>query len=76
MLVHCWILLFRERPTSDETEPVTLGMKKRGVTPNLGVGGFGPTADGKVVFGDYAKRRAEGNFIKVVSRIILQSARV
>jgi carboxylesterase type B len=44
-------------------------MEKRGVTPNLGVGGFGPTADGKVVFGDYAKRRAEGNFIKVVSRL-------
>ena len=42
-------------------------MEKRGVTPNLGVGGFGPTVDGKVVFGDYAKRRAAGSFAKVVS---------
>lgn len=41
-------------------------IEKRGVTPNMGDGGFGPTVDGKVVFGDYPKRRAEGNFIKVV----------
>jgi carboxylesterase type B len=29
-----------------------------------GMGAFGPRADGKVVFSDYAARRAAGNFIK------------
>jgi carboxylesterase type B len=40
-------------------------IEKRGVTPPLA--GFGPTIDNKVVFGDIAKRRREGNFIKAVS---------
>jgi carboxylesterase type B len=40
-------------------------MEKRGVTPPAN--GFMPTVDNKVVFGDLAKRRREGNFIKAVS---------
>src|ERR1700760_4310120 len=41
-------------------------IERRGVTPNLSAGGFGPTKDDKIVFPDYAKRRAEGNFAKLV----------
>jgi len=44
-------------------------IERRGVTPNLAAGGFGPTLDGKVVFPDYAKRRAEGNFAKLVGAV-------
>jgi len=40
-------------------------IERRGVTPNLAAGGFGPTYDNKLVFPDYAKRRAEGNFAKL-----------
>ena|ERR1700761_2500115 len=36
-------------------------MKKSGLS---GMGTFGPTADDKVVFRDYSKRLADGNFIK------------
>jgi cholinesterase len=39
-------------------------IEKRGVTPNMGAGGFGPTVDNKLVFSDYAARKASGNFIK------------
>jgi cholinesterase len=46
-------------------EDVYDAIEKRGVTPP--VNGFSPTADNKVVFGDIAKRRREGNFIKAVS---------
>jgi cholinesterase len=48
-------------------QDITNAIEKRGVTPNMGSGGFGPTTDGKVVFLDYTKRRAEGNFVKAVS---------
>jgi cholinesterase len=47
-------------------QDITNAIPKREVTPNLGTGGFGPTADGKVVFKDYPARRAAGNFIKAV----------
>jgi cholinesterase len=57
-------------------EAITNAIEKRGVTPNMGAGGFGPTYDGKVVFSDYTKRRAEGNFIKLVSRSLVKSLRV
>jgi len=41
-------------------------IERRGVTPNLAAGGFGPVLDdNKVVFPDYAKRRSEGNFAKL-----------
>jgi cholinesterase len=42
-------------------------VERRGVTPNLAAGGFGPTFDNKTVFPDYAKRRAEGHFAKLVT---------
>jgi hypothetical protein len=42
-------------------------MDKRKVMPDAKSGAFTPVADGKVVFTDVAKRRAEGNFIKAVS---------
>jgi len=45
-------------------EAITNVTEKRGVTPNMGAGGFGPTNDEKVVFSDYTKRRAEGKFVK------------
>jgi hypothetical protein len=48
-------------------QDITNAIEKRGVTPNMGAGGFGPTTDGKVVFSDYTSRRAQGNFIKAVS---------
>ena len=41
-------------------------LTKRGVTPNTGAGGFGPTVDGKVVFADVTKRRQTGRFIQKV----------
>jgi cholinesterase len=40
-------------------------VEKRGVTPNLGEGGFGPIPDNKVVFSDYTRRREAGEFAKV-----------
>ncbi|KAF2429759.1 putative carboxylesterase [Tothia fuscella] len=45
-------------------QDITNAIEKRGVTPNMGAGGFGPTTDEKIVFSDYSRRRAEGNFIK------------
>jgi cholinesterase len=50
-------------------QDIANAIPKRGVTANLGPGNFGPTADGKVVFPDYAKRRKEGNFARLVSLI-------
>jgi hypothetical protein len=41
-------------------------IERRGVTPNLAAGGFGPQLDGKTVFPDFAKRRSDGNFAKLV----------
>jgi cholinesterase len=49
-------------------EAITNAIEKRGVTPNMGAGGFGPTYDDKVVFSNYTKLRAEGKFAKLVSR--------
>src|ERR1700712_3563659 len=48
-------------------QAVTDSVPRRGVTANIGAGGFGPTLDNKTVFPDYIKRRAEGAFAKVVS---------
>jgi cholinesterase len=52
-------------------EAITNAIEKRGVTPNMGPGGFGPTNDEKIVFSNYTKLRAEGKFVKAVSRIEL-----
>jgi carboxylesterase type B len=52
---------------SKKWQEIYNAIPKRGVLANLGAGNFGPTNDGKVVFPDYAKRRAEGNFAKEVS---------
>jgi len=41
---------------------ILAGMKKSNLAA---IGSFFPTADGKIVFRDYPKRREEGNFIKV-----------
>jgi cholinesterase len=47
----------RSKPYQD----ILKAMKSSGQT---GMGSFGPTADGKVVFADYPQRLASGNFIK------------
>ena len=52
---------------SKKWEDIYNVMEKRGVTPPAN--GFSPTVDNKVVFGDIAKRRREGNFIKAVSSL-------
>lgn len=46
-------------------EDIIDSIERRGVTPNLGAGGFGPTGDKVSVFLDYAKRREEGNFARL-----------
>lgn len=51
---------------SKSWQEVTDSVPRRGVTPNIGEGGYGPTVDNKTVFMDYSKRRAEGNFAKIV----------
>ncbi|KAF2672425.1 alpha/beta-hydrolase [Microthyrium microscopicum] len=48
-------------------EDILDSIERRGVTPNLGAGGFGPSYDGISVMPDYNKRRAEGNFAHLVS---------
>ncbi|CAI4214368.1 unnamed protein product [Parascedosporium putredinis] len=50
----------REKPWQD----IMAALEKRGVTPNLGQGGFGPTVDEKVVFANVTGRRREGMFIR------------
>ncbi|PKS08110.1 hypothetical protein jhhlp_005385 [Lomentospora prolificans] len=50
----------REKPWQDIME----ALEKRGVTPNLGQGGFGPTVDEKVVFANVTDRRRNGEFIQ------------
>jgi hypothetical protein len=47
-------------------QEVTDTVPRRGVTANLSAGGFGPTIDNKVIFPDYANRRARGEFAKIV----------
>jgi cholinesterase len=49
------------------SQEITDAVPRRGVTANIGAGGFGPANDNKTVFPDYNKRRAEGNFAKIVS---------
>lgn len=51
---------------SKSWQEVTDSVPQRGVTTNVGEGGYGPTGDNKTVFFDYRKRRAEGNFAKIV----------
>jgi len=54
-------------------QEITDSVPRRGVTANIGSGGFGPTLDNKTVFPDYSRRRAEGLFAKVVSLVCLSS---
>lgn len=51
---------------SKSWQEVIDSVPRRGVTANIGEGGYGPTLDNKTVFSDYRKRRAEGNFAKIV----------
>lgn len=53
----------RSKPWQEVTDAVP----RRGVTANIGAGGFGPTIDNKSVFPDYTRRRAAGEFAKIVS---------
>jgi len=46
-------------------QQVTDTVPRRGVTANIGAGGFGPTIDNRTVFPDYANRRAQGKFAKI-----------
>jgi cholinesterase len=50
---------------SKSWQDIANSIEKRGVTPNLGEGGFGPVTDNKVVFSDYARRRDTGEFAKI-----------
>jgi carboxylesterase type B len=61
---------------SKSWQEVTDTVPRRGVTANIGAGGFGPTIDNKSVFPDYNKRRAEGNFAKIVSPTSPTSTRI
>jgi carboxylesterase type B len=42
---------------------IMANIEKRGVTPNMGAGGFGPEADEKLVFSNYTDRKVKGKFI-------------
>lgn len=54
----------RKKPWNEVLEAI----KPKGAQASLGgMGDFGPTPDGKVVFNDYKARAAAGNFIKRVS---------
>jgi hypothetical protein len=46
------------------TEQVLNAIKPPGGVPALGASGFSPSPDGKIVFSDYAARRAAGKFVK------------
>jgi cholinesterase len=58
---------------SKSWQEVTDSVPRRGVTANIGEGGYGPTVDNKTVFIDYNKRRAEGNFAKIVRNMVVSS---
>lgn len=55
------LICMQSKPWRD----ITNNIEKRGVTPNLGSGGFGPLSDNKVVFSDYTRRREAGGFAKI-----------
>jgi cholinesterase len=56
---------------SKSWQEVTDTVPRRGVTANIGAGGFGPVIDKKIVFPDYADRRAQGAFAKIVGFLSL-----